>query len=92
MYADETSADELQAWHDSRVDADLDMAAMAATGAAQDRAIAAGRCLHFSVVGPRNPAGTGLKPQELRCTPGCGRVFTDDDDWYKAMDEAVDGA
>lgn len=40
------------------------------------------------------PEQAGLKRGQSRCTEGtggCDRVFGSDDDWYAAMDEALEG-
>ena len=96
IYDDETTADAMEAWSEARYDVDQEMADMDAVGDAIARVRRTGRCLHLSAVGynpkPHRPEQEGLKPGELRCTEGCGRVFTSDDDWYVGMDDAVEGA
>jgi hypothetical protein len=48
-----------------------------------------GICTHQSAVGylptPVYPEQEGLKPGQLRCTEGCGRVFDSDEEWYDAL-------
>ena len=57
------------------------------------RAQRAGRCCHTSSVGYRDPPfypeQEGLRPGELCCTSGCGRVFASDRDWYIAINDAI---
>jgi hypothetical protein len=84
---------EQEALEAERLDADMEMAEMAAVGNAIARARRAGRCAHQSSVGylpkPVYPEQEGLKPGQSRCTEGCGRVFDSDEDWYAAMDAAI---
>lgn len=86
---------DVEALETQRFDADLEMAEMARQGNAIAAARKAGRCAHQSAVGYRNPPvypeQAGLKPGQSRCTDGCGTVFASDDDWYAAMDAAVNG-
>lgn len=81
-----------------RRDADLEMAQWDAAGRAIDAARKAGRCTHLGTVGYVGkvfyPEQEGLKPGQLACTEhtnGCNAVFGSDDEWYAAMDDAVDG-
>lgn len=81
------------------VDADLEMAELAAAGDAVSRARKAGRCPHQGAAGysggPRSAQQEGLKIGQLRCIDdgqmGCGQIFESDEDWYAAMDEAMYG-
>ncbi len=85
---------EMEAIEQERWDADLEMAEMSRVGRAIDRARAAGVCCHQGVVGyvagkVFYPEQVGLEPGQSRCTDGCGRVFTSDDDWQAAMSAAI---
>ncbi len=95
IYADETSADAMEAVFEQRREVDAEMASMDAVGRAVDRARDQGKCLHLSAVGylpePVYPEQVGLTPGQSRCTEGCKRVFADDDEWRDAMDEALYG-
>jgi hypothetical protein len=92
MFDDDPGMDEEARWLE-RVDADLEMAEMAAAGNALHAARKAGRCVHAGAVGylpdPVYPEQVGLKPGQLRCTDGCGQVFASDEDWLAAMDAAI---
>lgn len=94
-YADETTADALQAWSDSRLDADMEMAAMAREGNRASYHRARGICQHGSAVGHRSPAiypaQQLLLPGESACTEGCGAIFPSDEAWVEAMRDARDG-
>ena len=72
-------------------DADIEQFEMEQIGRSIAQARKAGHCTHQSVVGYRQPIfypeQEGLKPGQMRCTEGCGRVFEDDDDWYYARHE-----
>ena len=57
-------------------DADLELAELETIGNGIAAARAAGICPHTSV-------------QHLRCTDGCGRQFTSEQDWFDAMDEVI---
>lgn len=84
---------EEEAAETARLDADLEMAEMAAAGDAIHAARKAGRCAHQGVQGysggERRPEQAGLKVGQLRCTDGCSAIFADDEAWYAAMDAAV---
>lgn len=84
---------EMEALESERLDADLQMAEMAAVGRQIDRVRAEGGCAHTSAVGylpvPVYPEQVGLEPGQLRCTEGCNRVFADDEDWMGWMDAAL---
>lgn len=92
---DEDPWAEHEAMETARMDADLEMAAMARAGNAVRAARKAGRCAHQGAVGYLKPAlypeQEGLKRGQSRCTDGCGRVFGSDDEWYEAMEEAMHG-
>ncbi|MEO3978949.1 hypothetical protein [Streptomyces sp. CAU 1734] len=94
MYADENGGDELEAIHNARLDADLEMAQMNADADAWHAVRDRGFCNHGSAVGYRNPpvheAQKPLKPGQLACTAGCGTIFADDDDWYAQLDNPMD--
>ena len=83
---------EVEAAELASLDVDLEMAEMSASAAVGHAARAAGRCAHWGAVGylpkPVYPAQQGLRPGELRCTDGCGRVFASDEQWYAAMEDA----
>ncbi|MFI1584747.1 hypothetical protein [Embleya sp. NPDC020630] len=87
-YPDETSADELQAIREQRLDVDLEMAAMTAVGDRIAELRRAGICTHGSTQGHR--ADPDLRPGQLRCTDTCKRVFASDEEWHAAMDAALD--
>jgi hypothetical protein len=94
-YRDEDPWAEVEAEEAERFDADLLQAEMDAQGDAIARAWKAGRCTHGSTAGymrqsPR-PEQAGLKPGQSRCTAGCEAVFGSDQDWYDAMDAALEG-
>ncbi|MFG2210937.1 hypothetical protein [Streptomyces sp. NPDC048638] len=93
LYADETSADELEAVLTQRLDVDLEMAQMHAEAdpwhAVRDR----GFCNHGSAVGYLNPPvyelQKRLKPGQLACTAGCETIFANDEDWYAQLDDPM---
>lgn len=98
MYRDDDPWADVEAQESERFDADMQMAEMTAVGNAMHRAQKRGICTHGSVVGYRVPAcypeQAGLKPGQSRCTEGtggCDRVFESDEDWYAAMDAALEG-
>jgi hypothetical protein len=74
-----------------RFDADLLLAGMNALGDAIHAARARGVCCHQSAQGHQAGQADGLRPGQVRCTDGCGRVFDGDEAWWAAMDEAVTG-
>jgi hypothetical protein len=87
-----------EALENQRHDADIEQYEMELAGAAIAAAERRGVCTHGSAVGyrggPRSAQQQGLRPGQLRCTKGtggCSRVFADDDDWFAAMDAAVNG-
>ncbi|MEU9576285.1 hypothetical protein [Streptomyces chilikensis] len=88
-YPDETTADALQAWHEERMDADLEQAAMEREGRHLDALRRMGICTHGSAVGwiakPVYPEQKNLQPGQVACTSGCGTVFDSDDAWYAAL-------
>lgn len=90
---DEDPWAEHEAMETARMDADLEMAEMAAAGNAVAVARRAGRCPHMSSQGysggPRSVQQEGLKRGQVRCTDKCGRVFGSDEEWYEAMEEAM---
>lgn len=92
---DEDPWADVEAVETARRDADMEMAEMDRIGNATAAAQRAGRCTHGSAQGypggPRTPQQEGLAPGQLRCTAGCGAVFADDEDWYGATDEALEG-
>ncbi|WP_298795735.1 hypothetical protein [uncultured Pseudonocardia sp.] len=66
-------------------DADIELAEMAAVGDALHHWRARGICQHQSVQGPDG---------RIECregTGGCAAVFTGPEQWYAAMDRALDG-
>jgi hypothetical protein len=73
-------------------DADIEMAEMAAIGAAINSAHRRGVCTHGSAVGYHvklyYPEQHGLRPGQLRCRV-CKEIFADDEDWHAAIDEAL---
>ncbi|MFJ8752328.1 hypothetical protein ACIREO_23775 [Streptomyces sp. NPDC102441] len=87
-YEDETAADALQAWSESRREADLEQAAMEALGGQLDAHEQAGFCVHQSAVGylvvPFYEEQQGLRPGQYRCRGGCGSLFRDDHEWADA--------
>lgn len=92
MYDFDPMAEE-EAMYYERLDADIEMAQMAEVGRQMDAQRKRGVCQHSSAVGylakPVYPEQQGLKPGQLRCTDGCGEVFADDEDWFRAMDDAL---
>jgi hypothetical protein len=96
-YDNDTWAD-VEAAEDGRRDVDLEMAEMHAAGDALHAARAAGRCVHASAVGyispPVYPEQRGLHPGQVKADGrrGCGAVFGSDEEWYAAMDDAIEGA
>lgn len=95
IYADETTADAMQAWHEERMNADAEQAAMERVGDLIWSKRKQGKCMHQSSVAYRSepyyPEQLGLLPGQSRCTEGCLKVFDCDQDWYDAMDEAIYG-
>lgn len=66
-------------------DADIELAEMAAVGDALHHWRSRGICQHQSVQGP---------PKRIACrdnTGGCAAVFTSPQQWYLAMDRALEG-
>jgi hypothetical protein len=94
-YRDEDPWAETEALEAEQFDADLLQSEMDAQGDAIARAWKAGRCTHGSATGymrpPVSAAQEGLKRGQLRCTAGCKAVFGSDQDWYDAMDAALEG-
>jgi hypothetical protein len=99
-YDDTDPSAEREAEDDERfwrtADADAEMRAMTRAANAAERARKRGICTHGSAVGylnpPVYPEQEGLQPGEKRCTEhtaGCTRVFTSDEDWCIAMNEAT---
>jgi hypothetical protein len=95
FYADETSADALEAWSLDRADADAEMAHWRAEANAADRARARGVCQHSSTVGYAGkvyyPEQTDLRPGMHACTEhtgGCVAVWETEADMYAAQDAA----
>jgi hypothetical protein len=86
---------EAEAIETEQRDADIEQYEMEQVGNAIYRAEQRGICTHGSAVGylpdPVYPEQEELKPGELKCTKGCGRVFENDAAWYDAMDAAIDG-
>lgn len=74
-------------------DADVEMAEARAIGRSIERARKSGVCCHLSAVGwlaePFYPEQVGLEPGQMRCTDGCGTVFLSDEDWFAAMEQAI---
>lgn len=100
-YFDDDPYADMEAVETLRRDADLEMAEMAAVGNAIWAGRKAGRCMHQSAVGYNRgvfhrPEQEGLKKQgQLACTDhtgGCNAVWESDEDWYAAMDDAIQGA
>lgn len=87
---------ELEALENERFEADSVMAEMALAGNVIARTRKAGRCAHQGAAGympgATRPQQAGLKPGQSRCTDGCGAVFASDQDWYDAMDAAVESS
>ncbi|MFD4529126.1 hypothetical protein ACFWP7_35485 [Streptomyces sp. NPDC058470] len=85
LYADESSADELEAILTQRLDVDLEMAQMNAEADAWHAVRDRGFCNHGSAIGYRHPpvheVQRLLKPGQLICTAGCDTVFADEEDW-----------
>lgn len=92
-YPDETTGDANEAHWLAGIEADMEMAEMAAVGNRIAYQRRQGVCCHQSAVGylpePCYPEQEGLKPGQLRCTDGCGQVFDSDEGWYAAMDAAI---
>jgi hypothetical protein len=92
-YYDEDPWADVEALENERFEADMAQAEMEREGARWARAQRAGVCTHGSSVAYRSPAvypeQEGLTPGQSRCTAGCGRVFESDDDWHRAMADAV---
>lgn len=94
MYDDEDPWAEHEAMETERLDADLEMAEMAAAGNAVTAARRAGECAHQGTMGYLPGEDRGLKRGQLKCNDGgsgCGRVFASDEAWYAAMDEVMYG-
>lgn len=74
-------------------DADIEQAEFEAEGNRIAALRRRGVCTHDSGVSYRDPAvypeQEGLKPGQLRCTDGCGRVFNSEADWHDARNEAL---
>ncbi|MFE6274074.1 hypothetical protein ACFVQ9_35395 [Streptomyces goshikiensis] len=83
LYADENSADELEAIHAQRLDVDLEMAEMNAAADAWHAVRDRGYCNHGSAAGHRS------RPGQLICTAGCSTVFANDEDWYAQLDDPM---
>ena len=90
---DEDPWAEHEAMETERMDADLEMAELAAAGNAVAAARRADRCPHQSSVGysggPRSVQQEGMKRGQVRCTDKCGQTFGSDEEWYEAMEEAI---
>ncbi|WP_328973332.1 hypothetical protein [Streptomyces sp. NBC_00239] len=86
LYADESSADELEAVITHRLDVDLEMAQINAEADAWHAVRDRGFCNHGSAIGYRRPpvheVQKLLKPGELICTAGCDTVFANEEDWH----------
>ncbi|MEW1762413.1 hypothetical protein AB0393_38650 [Streptomyces cyaneofuscatus] len=93
LYADESSADELEAIRTQRLDVDLEMAQMNADADAWHAVRDRGFCNHGSAIGYRHPpvyeVQRLLQPGQLICTAGCDTVFADEDDWYAQLDDPM---
>jgi hypothetical protein len=81
-------------------DADILMAQYAEEARQLEAQRARGICQHSSAVGYAvNPATgkvyypeqEGLLPGQQRCTEGCGRVFADDAEYFRAVEDALYG-
>lgn len=74
-------------------DDDVEMAIMEEEARYRHSLEARGICLHGSSVGLpasrqiSHPGQVGLKPGQVRCTAGCGRVFNSDEEWYEALND-----
>ena len=97
QFDDDPSAD-AEAIETQRLDADLEMAEMVATGNAMEAARRRGICCHSSTVGylppgqQCHPEQAGLKKGQQACTEhtgGCTAVFEGDDHWIAAIDAAL---
>ena len=92
---DEDPWADVEAMETARMDVDLEMAEMAAAGDATAAARRAGRCPHMSSVGysggPHRAEQEGMKRGQVRCTDKCGQTFGSNDEWYAAMDAAMEG-
>ncbi|MFJ3097899.1 DUF3560 domain-containing protein [Streptomyces hydrogenans] len=88
IYDDENGADELEAIHHRRLEADLKIAAMNASADAWHAWRDQGYCNHGSALGASNDLAKerGLKPGQVMCDPryGCGTVFDSDDEYMDA--------
>lgn len=98
MYDDTDPWMEVEAAETARMDADLELADMVATGNAMDAARRRGICCHGSTVGYLPPGQqcypeqAGLKKGQQACTEhtgGCTAVFEGNDHWIAAMDAAL---
>ncbi|MET9779307.1 hypothetical protein ABZ023_34555 [Streptomyces sp. NPDC006367] len=93
LYADESSADELEAVLTQRLDVDLEMAQMSADADAWHAVRDRGFCNHGSAIGYGHPpvyeVQRRLKPGQLICTAGCDTVFTDEEDWHAQLDDPM---
>ncbi|MFJ4702973.1 hypothetical protein ACIP5N_32960 [Streptomyces sp. NPDC088768] len=93
LYADENSADELEAIRTQRLDVDLEMAQMNAKADAWHAVRDRGFCNHGSAIGychpPVREVQRLLEPGQLICTAGCDTVFADENDWYAQLDDPM---
>lgn len=93
LYADESSADELEAVLAQRLDVDLEMAEMNAEADAWHAVRDRGFCNHGSALGyghpPVHEVQRLLKPGQLICTAGCDTVFASEDDWHAQLDDPM---
>lgn len=77
-----TTADLMEDWCQSRLEADLEMAEFAAAGREIERQRAAGICPHshgYGYAGGKEyyPGQGALRPGQFRCTDLCGQVIPD---------------
>lgn len=84
--SDYTTADMLEDWHYSRLDADMEMAELEREARESEADRKAGNCRHNSAgVGYREtafyPEQIGLSPGQTHCH-GCGEVFASDLDCF----------
>ncbi|GAA3144241.1 hypothetical protein GCM10010466_39190 [Planomonospora alba] len=90
MYDDDPGAD-LEALYTARLDADLEMAEMAATADRIHRLRTKGICTHQSWVGylpkPVHEPQKQLTPGQVACTDMCRRVFASEDDLIADAEE-----
>ncbi|MFE1476494.1 hypothetical protein ACFW6N_21910 [Streptomyces cyaneofuscatus] len=93
LYADETSADELEAVYAQRLDVDLEMEQMHAAADDWHAVRDLGFCNHGSAAGYCNPPTHEgqklLKPGQLICTAGCSTIFINDEDWYRQTNDPM---